>query len=421
MGAFGQGFATGFFNKLSEGIDTRNADARDYFNKQVETARTLGLENRRRSSAMIDESVGVAKRLQAMGVPKDIIMAQANMDPAGLGDFYTQVEKLRLEANVPVDEEFFRSIYKLSGTFKAPDEDFNTFFSKIYGPIVQAAQEDPEGFKQDPEGSIWARAFGGGAMDRARDKLATTEVVPGMTAEQAIAQGDTPRPNKVGGDSVVTVEPNALKAATDKPKTLSPTDMSTIQKMFEEQFESVRTELTTLEDENGNRKYNTDENPEALENLNIASRAAAYKAIEEQFAGNEDYLSYIRSVYRLDEEGMPVDMDAPTEPTGGATEPPPEETLTPAPEANDAVEPPPRPVTGKVRGPDEELTEEEKKTASFADQYSTPTTFQTTIDGQGVSTWRYVKKQPNGMLVYENTEDGKQVADWPENFARWAE
>jgi len=384
MGAFGEGFATGFFNKVSEGMDTRQADARDYFNKQVETARTLGLENKRRSSAMIDESVSVAKRLQAMGVPKDIIMAQANMDPAGLGDFYTQVEKLRLEANVPVDEDFFRSVYKLSGTFQAPDEDFNTFFSKIYGPIVQAAKEDPEGFKQDPEGSIWARAFGGNAMDKARAKLATTEVVPGMTAEEAIAQGDTPRPNKVGGDSFVTVDPDALKVATKSPKTLSPTDMATIQKMFEEQFENVRTELTSI--------YNTDENPEALEDLNVASRAAAYKAVEEQFAGNEDYLSYLRSVYRLDEEGLPIGMDAPTAPTEGATEPPPEEATTDAPEASAAVEAPPRPVT--------------EPAAETGENPSVPNI--TTVDGKGNTiTLVFVSNNMDGTATYKIQETGK--------------
>lgn len=420
MGAFGEGFATGFFNKLSDGIDTRNADARDYFNKQVETARTLGLENKRRSSAMIDESVSVAKRLQAMGVPKDIIMAQANMDPAGLGDFYNQADKLRLEANVVVDDAFWRDIYDLAGTFQAPDEDFNTFFSKMYGPIVQAATEDPEGFKQDRKGSIWARAFGYDAMGNARDKLATTEVVPGMTAEQAIAQGDTPRPNKIGGDSVVTVDPEALRAAAGKEE-VNPQTMAVINKDFEDMQAETMTELTLLTDEKGNSVYGNT-TPEEVANLNLITKKAAYEKMKEVYAGNEKYLSYIRNRYSLGEDGMPIGAEmAPTASTGGSTEPPPNEATTGAPEADNAVEPPPRPVTDKVRGPDDVLTDEEKKTASFADQYSTPTTFQTTTDGGGTSTWRYVKKQPNGMLVYENTEDRKQVADWPENFARWAE
>lgn len=405
MGAFGEGFATGFFNKISEGMDTRQADARDYFNKQVETARTLGLENRRRSSAMIDESVSVAKRLQAMGVPKDIIMAQANMDPAGLGDFYTQVEKLRLEANIPVDEEFFRSVYKLSGTFQAPDEDFNTFFSKIYGPIVQAATEDPEGFKQDPEGSIWARAFAGGnAMDKARRKLATTEVVPGMTAEQAIAQGDTPRPNKVGGDSFVTVDPDALRKAAGK-ESINPQTMDVIDKKFAEIAGEVETELTST----GEFDIET---PEGLKLLDVATKKAAYEKMKQAYAGNEKYLSYIRIRYDLDEDGMPLGMeDTSTEPTGGATEPSPEETPTPTPEVDEAVEASPRPVT-------EPLSEGAQ---GFKDQYSTPTTIQLSDSTGSTTTLMYVRKEPNGMVTYKDTNTGEEVTDYPEEFSRRAE
>jgi len=408
MGAFGQGFATGFFNKLSEGIDTRNADARDYFNKQVETARTLGLENRRRSSAMIDESVGVAKRLQAMGVPKDIIMAQANMDPAGLGDFYTQVEKLRLEANVPVDEEFFRSVYKLSGTFKAPDEDFNTFFSKIYGPIVQAAQEDPEGFKQDPEGSIWARAFGGGAMDRARDKLATTEVVPGMTAEQAIAQGDTPRPNKVGGDSFVTVDPDALRKAAGKEE-INPQTMAVINKDFTDMQAEIETELTTLKDENGNLVFDTG-SEEALDRLDAATKQAAYERMKEVYAGNEKYLSYIRTRYGLDEEGFPLEAEvSDTGPTGGATEPPPEETLTPTTEVNDAVEPPPRPVTGADKFKEQYAPDSRFKVKP------TPSISVTANDGNTISL-TLVSENEDGTLTYKNDGTGEVLTYPAEQF-----
>jgi len=415
MGAFGEGFATGFFNKLSEGMDTRQADARDYFNKQVETARTLGMENRRRSSAMIDESVSVAKRLQAMGVPKDIIMAQANMDPAGLGNFYNQADKLRLEANVPVDEAFWRDIYDLSGTFQAPDEDFNTFFSKIYGPIVQAAKEDPEGFKQDPKGTIWAKLFSGNAMDKARDKLATTEVVPGMTAEEAIAQGDTPRPNKVGGDSVVTVDPEALRRAAGPPDAPSPADMKSLREQFDGQFEIFMTKLTNEKDANGNPLY--DPNKEAsLGQMNSAARAAAYKALEEQFGGEEKYLSYLRSAYRLDEDGLPLDdTEAPTEPTGGATEPSPEETPTPTPEADNAVEPPPRPVT--------EPTEEplSKGAQDFKNQYSTPSTIQLSNGSGSTTTLMYLRKEANGMVTYKDANTGEEVTDYPEEFAKRAE
>lgn len=385
MGAFGEGFATGFFNKLSEGIDTRNADARDYFNKQVETARTLGLENRRRSSAMIDESVSVAKRLQAMGVPKDIIMSQAQMDPAGLGDFYAQADKLRLEANVTVDDAFWRDIYDLAGTFQAPDEDFNTFFSKMYGPIIQAAKEDPEGFKQDPKGTIWARLFSGNAMDKARDRLATTEVVPGMTAEQAIAQGDTPRPNKVGGESFVTVDPEALRKAAGKADSLTPQVMEAIRADFDEIAAQAETELTD--------QFNTDD-PEQLRPLKQAAKAAAYEKIKELYGGDEKYLAYIRARYNLDEEGLPIGMEQPaTAPTEALTEPSPEEATTDAPETDEAVEASPRPVTDPSESKPEETSSVPE--IKFVDGGGNPVTLV------------FVSNNLNGTATYKDAASGK--------------
>jgi hypothetical protein len=407
MGGFGEGFATGFFNKLSEGIDTRNEDARKYFNTQVETARTLGLENRRRSSAIIDESVSVAKRLQAMGVPKDIIMAQANMDPAGLGDFYSQVEKLRLEANIPVDENFFRSVYKLSGTFQAPDEDFNTFFSKIYGPIVSAAKEDPDGFKQDPEGSIWAKAFGVGAMDRARDKLATTEVVPGMTAEQAIAQGDTPRPNKVGGESFVTVDPEALKRAAGSSESVNPQTMDVIDKKFLEIAGEVETELTS----SGEFDLN---DPASLELLGHTVKKATYDKIKELYVGEEKYLSYIRTRYNLDENGVPIGAE---EPTKGVTELPPPDTDVGGLNKDATVEATTEPVEKPL----------EERTQAFKDQYApegnawslNPPPSVSMTDLQGVKAiLEFKTKNADGTVTYVDKTTGEEFTGTIEEFVQ---
>lgn len=312
MSSFATGFATGFFNKLAGNIDQRSADAREYFNKQVEVARTVGLENRQRSRAAADESISIAKRLQEMGVPKDIIMAQASMNPAGLGDFFSQVEKLRLEANVPVDEDFFRSVYKLSGSFKAPDEDFTTFFTRMYEPIVTAATTDPEGFKQDKEGSIFAAAFGLNAMDKARRKLATTEVAPGLTAEQAIAMGDTPKPN-VSGEAFVTVDPVALKRAAGN-STLTPTVMAQVREEFESILDTTATGLAS--------DYDL-EDPTQAQDLNTAATKLAYEKMVELYAGNEDYLSYIRQRYDLDEEGNTIETTTPApEATGEPVEAP---------------------------------------------------------------------------------------------------
>lgn len=392
MGDFGSGFATGFFNKLSEGIDTRNKDARDYFNAQVETARQLGLDNKRRSSAAMDESVSIAKRLQAMGVPKDIIMAQANMDPAGLGDFYTQVEKLRLDANVPVDENFFRSIYKLSGTFKAPDEDFTTFFSRIYGPVVDAAHKDPEGFKQDPEGSIWASAFGINAMDKARKRLATTEVVPGMTAEEAIARGDQVQTNKVGGDSFVVADPEALRKVTSSNND-NPTlqEMNVLNSSFDDLVTTTKTELTS------SGAYDTTD-PEQLDILDQASKKAAYEKSKELYAGEDKYLSYLRKRYNLTEDGDPLPSEAPQEGS----------TATEAPVEGDSS---PEQTTAPTAAPKVPVV-----TGDPVEQNpSVPNIEVTSKDGEKI-VLQFVKNNLDGTLTYKNQNTGELLTYPVEQF-----
>jgi len=374
MSSFATGFATGFFNKLAGNIDQRSADAREYFNKQVEVARTVGLENRQRSRAAADESISIAKRLQEMGVPKDIIMAQASMNPAGLGDFFSQVEKLRLEANVPVDEDFFRSVYKLSGSFKAPDEDFTTFFTRMYEPIVTAATTDPEGFKQDKEGSIFAAAFGLNAMDKARRKLATTEVAPGLTAEQAIAMGDTPKPN-VSGEAFVTVDPVALKRAAGN-STLTPTVMAQVRVEFESILDTTATGLAS--------DYDL-EDPTQAQDLNTAATKLAYEKMVELYAGNEDYLSYIRQRYDLDEEGNTIETTTPApEATGEPVEAP--VVTVPTEGSQERVEAPVAPPTASTDVLDmQEIARMEAFGAQDVTNNGDGTVTYTTPDGQTVT------------------------------------
>ena len=230
MNAVGAGIATGFFNTQAGGMETRRDGARDYFNKQVDIARTAGVANKARVGAAVDSGITAARKLEAMGVPHDIILAQANMDPAGLDEFYNQVVKLSANANVPINEQFFRDSYGLSKEIANPNEDFATFFTRMYDPIVTAAESDPEGLKDNPKGTIWANAFGYNQMDKARNKLSTTMVAPGLTAEQAIQYGDQTVPSHPLGD--VTVIPNIENMKTYSADT-SIDEMNSADKTFE--------------------------------------------------------------------------------------------------------------------------------------------------------------------------------------------
>jgi hypothetical protein len=206
-----EGFITGFAGKLAEDVTKRKDEARDYFNKQVEYARTTGLENRRRVRQTVDANLGIAQQLEAAGVPRELIMAQVNMNPAGLGDFYNTAEKIRAEKEAryqrPLTADEWNSIFKVSGDFKAPDEDLATFITRTYDPITSAIQSPT--FEDDPEGSLFASMLGLNAMDRARARLGETVIAEGMTADQLIRMGDA-QPQRIGGNASVTVDYSAL-------------------------------------------------------------------------------------------------------------------------------------------------------------------------------------------------------------------
>lgn len=202
-----EGFVTGFAGDLAKNITERKKEARDFFNKQVEYARTVGLENRRRVRQTVDANLSIAQQLEAAGVPRELIMAQVNMNPAGLGDFYTTAEKIRAEKQRDLTPDEWKTIFRVSGDFKAPEEDLATFISRTYDPISNAVRSPT--FEDDPEGSLFASMMGYTAMDQARAELGRTVIADGMTAEELIATGDA-QPQRVGGNATVTVDYGAL-------------------------------------------------------------------------------------------------------------------------------------------------------------------------------------------------------------------
>jgi hypothetical protein len=210
--SFGAGFVTGFANTLATGILERQKEARDYFNSQVEFARTKGLENRNKTRQVVDANLSVAKQLEAAGVPKELIMAQINQDPYGLDSFFKQAETIRAESGKSLTPDEWKAIFKVAGDFKAPNEDLATFISRTYDPISNAVKD--ENFESDPEGSLISSLLGFGQMDKARAGLKKTQIADGMTADQLIRYGDV-QPQRVGGNATVVTDYTQIP---EKPK-----------------------------------------------------------------------------------------------------------------------------------------------------------------------------------------------------------
>jgi hypothetical protein len=223
-----EGFVTGFAGTLAQNVIENKQRARDYFDKQVEFARTTGLENRNRVRETVNSNISIARQLEAVGVPKEVIMAQVNQDPAGLSSFYEQAEKIRASTGKDFTSEEWKAIFKVAGDFKAPDEDIATFISRTYDPIANAASE-PD-FTDDPEGTLISRMMGFNAMDQARSRLGETVIADGMTADQLIRYGDV-QPQRVGGNAVVTTNYSAIP---NSGSDLSSTDTDRVRKWIDE-------------------------------------------------------------------------------------------------------------------------------------------------------------------------------------------
>lgn len=309
MGDFAQGFIRGFAGTLQKGIETRKEDARNYFNRQLEIAQTTGVQNRQRVQQQVEASTRVAKQLQQVGVPKDIIMSIAASNPENLGAFSQQVADAQAKG-IPINEQFFRDFVDVSADYKAPDEDFGTFFSRMYEPIASAAQADPEGFKNDQKGSIWAAMLGLHGRERAMDQLAQTEVVDGMSAADLLKYGDNPVPNTQGGPTV-TFDYAMLG---QKEREAAGTDLSIAERnSINARIEELASTMSTKAQDNLKLDTSIPENNALLEQ---EKNRLLYEQLAKEYEGVPGVTTYLTS--RLGIEA-PTE-EAPVDEAGGATE-----------------------------------------------------------------------------------------------------
>lgn len=231
MSNFSTGFVTGLANSLAGGIEERSKTARDYFQKQYEIATTVGIENHRKVQTAVDGSVRVARQLQQMGVPKDIIMAVASQDPTNLGDFYEDVTKAQANG-VVLNQDFFDDFVTVSDGFKAPDEDFYTFFKKALSPIQDTAAANPEGFNRDRKGGLFSAFMAVDPYGSARRQLDDTVVIDGLSATDLARYGENYSPAGVEGAPTVTYDYS--KTDTSEAGELSVSEIGSVEKTVED-------------------------------------------------------------------------------------------------------------------------------------------------------------------------------------------
>lgn len=404
MSTFSDGFVKGFADSLTSGIEQRRASAQEYFDRQLEIAQTTGVKNRNKAKQMSQEALGVANKLLQYGVPKEIIMAQAKANPAGLGDFAATVEKLALTSGVNMTPDKYRELYRISGDIGNPDEDLATFFNRIYDPLVSTATEDPEGFEANPGGSLIARMFATNAHGRAVQKLGEIEVVDGLSAADLLRYGDEVVPT-ADPNVTVTIDPStfsSIEAAGKKPDVLSPSERNTIHTTVDDTLGMVMGDIFKQLD------------PEDPESAKVAIAAAQEQVVQilgiDQWPANQQEEA-LRSIQRLgmlnlqqagfNLSGVSSVEETPVQPSEGAVKAYEEENTSVAPEpVEEAPAPPPvAPTASTVPS-----TSIDPKTYVISINQGNGTIIRIKLSGQ----------DKNGNFLYRNMDTGEIEVVTPE-------
>jgi hypothetical protein len=220
-------FLTGFLKTTGGNIRERKDEAKDYFDKRMEQAHQAALEYKGRNKSKLDSSLQVGKQLMATGVPQDVVMAIANQNPDDLSTFFDTVQELKVKG-VPFTPQAYRDLAGLDAEFNAGGENLTGLLTKIYTPLVNNVKADPQGWDFDPKGTMWATMMGHNAMERAHERLSTTEVLPGVSAAEVLADDGNPNFNPLNGPTpVINAEMigNETRAARER---LEGTDVPSI-------------------------------------------------------------------------------------------------------------------------------------------------------------------------------------------------
>jgi hypothetical protein len=202
MNDFGKGFLTGFMDTTARNIGERKDEARDYFNKRMQLAFDNAAIYKTKGREKMTAGIATAKQLKAMGVPDTVIMAVANQNPDDLGGLAETIQKMQLEGVDTSSEDFWNELVPLSQEFSTNGESVEGLLRRIHQPLTNNIKSDPEGFRADPKGGIWATMMGYNAMERANQRLQDTEIVDGMSAADLLAYDGAPNTGVLGDTPV---------------------------------------------------------------------------------------------------------------------------------------------------------------------------------------------------------------------------
>lgn len=210
-------FMAGFLGQTANNISERKQEAKDYYDRKMELAWEKAHTFRTQNLEKMNGALQIANQMKQIGVPDDIVMAIANQNPDDLSTFYDTIQDMQMKG-VQFTEQTYRDMLQVDSEFNPGNENITSLIQKIYQPLIANATADPESFEFDPKGTIWATMMGYNAMDRANQKLAETEVLPGISAQDILSDTGIANTGVLGSHAVTFNAPaagEALQAAYD--------------------------------------------------------------------------------------------------------------------------------------------------------------------------------------------------------------
>lgn len=201
-----EAFATGFLGATADNINVRKDRADDYFEKQMERARTTGADALAKRRANLSTLTSTANTLTTQGkMPDDVLRAVVNEGPETLASA-TKIYETAVANGTTLDEDFWRGVVDVSTEIKTSDESLGDFLGRtvgLFGGNLEASKTDGGG--GDPFSAFVASGLGYNAMDKARAKLDGEDIAGGYSAGELIAMEARPDFTNPLGDLGVTI------------------------------------------------------------------------------------------------------------------------------------------------------------------------------------------------------------------------
>jgi len=239
MSAF-EAFIGSFAKDTATNINNRKDKAENYYDQQMERARTVGAENLAKRRERLRGLTSISNNLMnTANMPEDVLRAVANEGPEALNKAY-EIYDMAAKAGKEVDESFWRDVYKFTKEVKPSDQPLSEFLGQVAG-LMPANLKATEKTGGDPFSAFVSSGMGYNAMDEAADRLETTEVADGYSARELINMEGEESGRPLGDTGFgLDLEATYARIGTKEPKgdVMSDTTIMQWEKAFKEEVDA---------------------------------------------------------------------------------------------------------------------------------------------------------------------------------------